>query len=157
MTAVELDQLLARALGDVPVAARDCVAASAEIVEVAPGGRVFSEGDAADALYLVASGTVRLSVHQRHLDLAVASLGAGEALGWSWLVPPQRWDFDAVSPGGATLVRIPADELASVMRDDPAVAAALTDAMLRVVSRRLRDTRIQLLDLLARRTTGVGP
>jgi hypothetical protein len=27
--------------------------------------------------------------------MTVLTVGAGEVLGWSWLVPPYRWNFDA--------------------------------------------------------------
>lgn len=145
-----LQQLFRGVFGSLSSGARRRLVESAETVEVAPGGRVLTEGGRADGLYVVVSGTVQLSVDQRGADLAVASVGPGELLGWSWLVPPHRWDFDAGSAGGATLVRVPAEVLHAVMRDDPRDAAALDAEMLGVLSRRLRDTRIQLLDLFAR-------
>jgi len=148
--------LVAGALPGLPEDALGRLVAASEVVEVAPGGRVIHEGEAADALFVVAGGFVQLSLHQRQRDLPVATVGTGELLGWSWLVPPHRWDFDASSTDGATLVRMPAAELRSVMDDDPATAAVLATTVAAVVSRRLRDTRIQLLDLYAR-TAGESP
>lgn len=148
--------MLEGAFGAVSARLQQRMAESAETLEVPPGGLVFAEGQNADALYVVQSGTIQLSVNQRERDLAVASVGPGELLGWSWLVPPHRWDFDAVSVSGARLARVPAELLRTAMQDDPADAAALSAAMLAVVSRRLRDTRIQLLDLFARSDPGVG-
>ncbi len=145
----ELSELFQVILEPLSAGARERLVDSAEWLEVAPGARVFDEGGVADALHVVVSGTVQLSVHQRERNLAVASVGPGELLGWSWMVPPHRWDFDAASGSGATLVRIPADVLRSVMEADPRDAAALSGQMLGVVSRRLRDTRIQLLDLFS--------
>lgn len=151
----DIEDVIQRVLGAVPAAAQRRLFDVAELVELAPGTRVFAEGEPADALRIVVSGTVQLSVHQRQRDLAVASVGPGELLGWSWLVPPHRWDFDATTVDGATLVRIPAGELRSVMEDDQRAAAALATVILGVVSHRLRDTRIQLLDLFARSDTGM--
>lgn len=145
----ELLSLLEGVFGAVSTAACHRMASAAQMVEVPTAGRVFSEGGAADALYVVLSGTIQLGVHQAGRDLAVASVGPGELLGWSWLVPPHRWDFDAVAVSGARLSRIPAEVLRSVMQDDPADGAAIATVMLAVVGRRLRDTRIQLLDLFA--------
>lgn len=141
-------------LSGVSTATQARMSESAEVVDLAPGDRVFSEGETADALYVVMSGTIQLSTHQRERNLAVASVGPGELLGWSWLVPPHRWDFDAIAVVESRLARIPAGLLRSAMQDDPADAAALSGAMLNVVSRRLRDTRIQLLDLFARADSG---
>lgn len=146
----DVDALMAGGLPEVSEEARDRLVAVAEVVEVAAGGRILDEGAPADALFVVAEGFVQLSLHQRGRDLPVATAGVGELLGWSWLVPPHRWDFDASSTGGATLVRIPASELRALMDEDPDTAATLPTTMLAVVSRRLRDTRIQLLDLFAR-------
>lgn len=142
--------------GSVSARGQQHMAESAEILNVPTGGLVFSEGEHADALYVVLAGTIQLRVNQRERDLAAASVGPGELLGWSWLVPPHRWDFDAAAPSGAQLARIPVEVALSVMQDDPADAAALGAAVLTVVSRRLRDTRIQLLDLFARSDPGAG-
>lgn len=151
-----LASMLEAAFGAVSARLQQRMAESAETLEVPPGGLVFSEGQHADALYVVESGTIQLSVNQRERDLAVASVGPGELLGWSWLVPPHSWDFDAVAVSGARLARVPAELLRTAMQDDPTDAAALSAAMLGVVSRRLRDTRIQLLDLFALSEPGVG-
>lgn len=148
--------LVTGALPGVPEDAIGRLVGVSEVVEVAPGGRVIAEGATADALFVVADGFVQLSLHQRERDLPVATVGAGELLGWSWLVPPHRWDFDATSTDGATLVRVPATELRAVMDGDPATAAAVATTVAAVVSRRLRDTRIQLLDLFAR-SAGESP
>lgn len=149
----DLSGLLEGSFGAVSVAGCRRMVESARTIEVPRGGHVLREGDPADALYVVMSGTIQLGLHQRERDLAVASVGPGELLGWSWLVPPHRWDFDAVAVSGARLARIPAEVLRSVMRDDPADASAIGAVMLAVLGRRLRDTRIQLLDLFAGSTT----
>ena len=73
---------------------------AAEVIEVPPGGQCHRRRASRQTRCTwSSSGTVQLSVHQRQHDLAVATVGPGELLGWSWLVPPHRWDFDASSPG----------------------------------------------------------
>ncbi len=148
-TEVDPATLLDRALGDVPAPARARLLECAELVEFTAGDRIAAEGEPAEALHVVVAGTVQLAMHQRQADLCVATLGPGDLLGWSWLVPPHRWQFDATTPRGATLWRVPADELRSAMAEEPEVEAALATTMLSVLSRRLRDTRLQLLDLFS--------
>lgn len=151
MSAVpEVEALVAEGLPGLPEEARHRLVGVSEVVQVPPGGRIIEEGAPADALFVVADGFVQLSLHQRERDLPVATVGVGELLGWSWLVPPHRWDFDASSTDGATVVRVPAGEIRAVMDDDPPTAAAVATNIAAVVSRRLRDTRIQLLDLFAK-------
>ena len=148
MGAADLAALLERALPGVSGSALAKLAEVAEEVVVPAGGTIASEGDPADGAYVVADGSVLLGIHQRHMDLAVATLGPGELLGWSWMVEPNRWSFDVSSPEGARLVRLPAPAVSSLVDSDPEAGLAISQDLLGVVARRLRDTRIQLLDLL---------
>ncbi len=60
--------------------------------------RIFEAGGTADRFWVIRSGAVHLdqqvTARQR---VTVASLGAGDLLGWSWLFPPYEWDFGAVA------------------------------------------------------------
>jgi CRP/FNR family cyclic AMP-dependent transcriptional regulator len=56
-----------------------------------PGQYLLREGEAADAFYLLRDGRVALELHIPGRPPAViATLGAGEIVGASWLVPPYR-------------------------------------------------------------------
>lgn len=145
----EVSRLLADALVGLDESAISRLADESEFIEVAPGTRLASEGEPADAGYVVAEGSVQLGIHQRQADLTVATLGKGELLGWSWMVEPHMWSFDVSSVGGARLLRVPADVLLAVVEEDPVAGVTLCRALLGVLSRRLRDTRVQLLDVHA--------
>jgi CRP/FNR family transcriptional regulator, cyclic AMP receptor protein len=61
-----------------------------------PGQFVLHEGDEANEFYLVRQGKVALEVHcPGRGDINVQTLGEGDIVGWSWLVPPYNWRFDA--------------------------------------------------------------
>ena len=56
-------------------------------------GRV---GDPADGFWAVLDGRVVLEArHATRGPLPVMTVGPGEVLGWSWLVPPHQWHLDA--------------------------------------------------------------
>jgi CRP/FNR family transcriptional regulator, cyclic AMP receptor protein len=60
------------------------------------GEIIFREGEPANRLFLVHEGKVALETREpQKRDVLVAELGAGEVLGWSWLVPPYVWHFQA--------------------------------------------------------------
>src|SRR5579872_3848584 len=60
------------------------------------GEMIFREGGEADQFYLIRDGKVALDVAAPGREpITVHTLTAGEVLGWSWLVPPYRWHFDA--------------------------------------------------------------
>jgi CRP/FNR family cyclic AMP-dependent transcriptional regulator len=52
-------------------------------------------GEPAHALYLIQSGCVTIGVHKPDSEITpLRTAGPGEAVGWSWLVPPHTWHFD---------------------------------------------------------------
>jgi CRP/FNR family transcriptional regulator, cyclic AMP receptor protein len=60
------------------------------------GEIVFREGQPANCFYLIQQGRLALETHVPGKgDVVIASAGPGQALGWSWLVPPYVWHFQA--------------------------------------------------------------
>ena len=117
--------------------------------------RIFEAGGTADCFWVIRSGAVTLDQQVSPLQrITVASLGAGDLLGWSWLFPPYRWDFgaEAFSP-----VRAYEFEAAAVLRlcdEDTALGLTLVRYVAEILAHRLEMTRGQLMErhALARRT-----
>lgn len=112
------------------------------------GELLLSEGSAASTLYLVRRGSVAIESHAPGRGpLVVQTLGPGKVIGWSWLVPPFRWDFDAraVTPVGALAID------GACLREKADTYPAFGYSLLRRASamllERLQATRIQLLDI----------
>jgi CRP/FNR family cyclic AMP-dependent transcriptional regulator len=60
------------------------------------GQFILREGEEANQFYLIRQGQVALEVYAPHRgSITIQTLGAGEILGWSWLVPPYHWRLDA--------------------------------------------------------------
>lgn len=112
-----------------------------------PGAPIFREGETADACYLVRAGHVAVQLHAPDGPLVVETLTAEHVLGWSWLVPPHRWRFDAVAVEEVDTLRLDADCVRQLMQDDPALGSIIGRQLLAVVSDRLEQTRIRLLDV----------
>ncbi|MEV8092165.1 cyclic nucleotide-binding domain-containing protein [Streptomyces nigra] len=117
--------------------------------------RIFAAGGTADRFWVIRSGAVTLDQQVSPLQrITVASLGAGDLLGWSWLFPPYRWDFgaEAFSP-----VRAYEFEAAAVLRlcdEDTALGLTLVRYVAEILAHRLEMTRGQLMErhALARRS-----
>jgi CRP-like cAMP-binding protein len=60
-----------------------------------PDEYLFREGDSAEQFYLLRHGQVALESRVHHKPVVVETLEPGDAVGWSWLIPPYRWRFDA--------------------------------------------------------------
>ena len=60
-------------------------------VSMPAGNFLAREGEPARAFYLIQSGTVALAIHTPDRgEVQVQTVGPGDALGWSWLVPARR-------------------------------------------------------------------
>lgn len=110
--------------------------------------RIFEEGGYANRFWLIRSGQVALDFHAPGRGLVVIeTLGMGDILGWSWLFPPYRWTFGAVTlvPGEAFELDGPA--VRARLEADPQLGYEVTRRFLAVAANRLQATRFRLLDL----------
>jgi CRP/FNR family cyclic AMP-dependent transcriptional regulator len=112
-----------------------------------PGALIFREEEPAEACYLVRAGHVALQLHAPDGPLIVETITGEQVLGWSWLVPPHRWRFDAVAMDEVDTFELDAGCVRDQMRRDPAFGSAVAQLLLGVVSDRLEHTRIRLLDV----------
>jgi CRP/FNR family transcriptional regulator, cyclic AMP receptor protein len=145
-------------LADLPGDTSERVAGCARNVVFAQGELLFGEGEPADTLYLLRRGRVALELHAPGRGrLVVETLEPQSPVGWSWLVPPYRWHFDAraIEPVGA--VAVDAVCLRDKAEADPAFGYQLLTRMVGVIVDRLQATRIRLLDLYGSGGSGGVP
>jgi CRP/FNR family transcriptional regulator, cyclic AMP receptor protein len=116
----------------------------------AEGECIFRQGEPAHRFYLIQKGrvivTARIPTHSRAV---IQILGAGDALGWSWLFEPYRWHFDAWSEEPTETIAFHAASLREQCEDDPRLGYELMKRVSRVVIDRLHATRLQLLNAYA--------
>jgi CRP/FNR family transcriptional regulator, cyclic AMP receptor protein len=112
------------------------------------GETIFREGDPADVFYLVRTGTVALEIHAPGRGgLTIETLHEGDVLGWSWLFPPHRWQFDARALAPVRAVAFDGACLRGKSEADPALGYDLMTRFARVMVERLQATRLRLLDV----------
>jgi CRP-like cAMP-binding protein len=112
------------------------------------GRRLIAEGDAADRCWLIREGRILLDAHvPGQGDLVVQTLGRGDLLGWSWLVPPYRWRFGAQVAEPVRAIEFDATTLAGLAEADPRFGRTLTLMLFEALLERLQATRARLLDL----------
>jgi CRP-like cAMP-binding protein len=134
---------LVRALGRVPAFADleettlcDVVGASSNLVWRA-GAVIFEQGDDADALYVVLSGSVAI-VEEPGRE--VARLGAGEFFGELSLLLDTSHSKRAVAVDDSELMVVPRRPFEALLADDPGLAQAVRSAM----EKRLRSLEPEL-------------
>ena len=112
------------------------------------GEYLFHEGEPADTFYVIRHGRVSLEVHApAGPPVVVDSAHDDDVVGWSWLVPPYRWLFDARATEETSAIAFDGACLRGKCETDPAVGYALLQRVVKVMSTRLHSARIRLLDL----------
>ena len=126
----------------------DSLAGCAQLQEFAPGQELLAVDEPAETFYLLLSGSVCLSVPlPGGSDLTIETLGAGQMLGWSWLSPPYRCQFDARAMERGWAIGFYAGCLRQRMESNPALGFALMARFVPVISERLHATRLRILEL----------
>jgi CRP/FNR family transcriptional regulator, cyclic AMP receptor protein len=115
------------------------------------GQIVLRQGEAADTLYLLRQGRVALGVAApaRGGPRTLQTLGEGDLLGVSWLIPPYRWSYDARALELVRAIAIDASCLRQKCEDDHDLGYELMKRFVPVLIRRLQSARTQMLDLYA--------
>lgn len=117
-------------------------------VHFRPGDHLFHEGEDADRLLVLRRGRVALDVHVPGRGLQVVStVDGGDVVGWSWLVPPYRWFFDARAVTDVSAVSVDAVCLRAKCDADPALGYSLMQRVAQVMYQRLQASRLRMLDL----------
>lgn len=127
---------------------RAAIAGVSRIETFEPGTRMFDEGGLADQCWVVLSGCVMLDAFvPPGGHVVLQSIGPGELIGLSWLVPPYRWHFGATAVSPTRAVVVDTAALRALANDDPALGYQLALILIEALVNRLQATRIRLLDL----------
>jgi CRP-like cAMP-binding protein len=112
------------------------------------GQYIFHQGEEANAFYAIRQGKVALEVFVPERGAVVIEMVTeGDVLGWSWLIPPHRWRFDARAVELTRALAFDGTCLRTRCEEDPDFGYELLKRFSRVITERLEATRLQLLDV----------
>ncbi len=128
------------------------VAELARVVTFDAGARIIEEGREANRCWLIRSGQVSLQTRlPNDTYCTVQTLGTGDVLGWSWLLPPHRWRFDGLATEPVTAVELDAVALHALADRDCKLGYAISARLVEALAERLLGTRARLLDMYGTR------
>ena len=111
------------------------------------GELIFREGDPANRFYLILEGKVVLESYvQDRGCVEIQTIGGGDVLGWSWLLPPYYWQFDARAVEPTKAIFFYATPLREESERDHAFGYELDKRVSEVMLKRLQATRRRLLE-----------
>ena len=118
------------------------------VAPVRQGHLLFAEGDTAHRFWLIRSGHVALDLQAPgERQLIVETLGQGDLLGLSWLVPPYQWQFSATATRDTTTFEFNADAVRAACESEAGLGYELLQRVMAAASSRLQATRVRMLDL----------
>lgn len=120
----------------------DEVLALGSHLTVPSGGSLFRLGDAADQLFVIERGRIRLSfpmmVHGLEKDIAFDEIAPGETVGWSAMVPPYRFTLSATAPLETELIAFPREVLTAFCERAPEIGCRISLNLVTLVGQRLQ-------------------
>lgn len=109
------------------------------------GDYLVREKEPADDFFLIRSGQVALDTFiAGRGPTNIQYLTGGEVLGWSWLVEPHVWHFNALAVAPTETIRLNGSRLKALAEQDCGFGYDLMKRMVNVVGSRLRMTMLQL-------------
>jgi CRP/FNR family transcriptional regulator, cyclic AMP receptor protein len=112
------------------------------------GEMLVQDGDPAEWFFLIFHGKVALEVASAEKPhLTIQTIGPGEVLGWSWLVAPYLWRFDARALKPTRVLAISGPKFRAFLAHHPEQGYQFLTRLLPIIAQRLENTQIQLLDI----------
>ncbi len=124
------------------------VVGCASNVKFEAGEFIFREGGEATRCYLLRHGRATLETFVPGAGpVIIQTLDAGDVLGWSWLIPPHNWRFDARALDLVRAIALDGKCLRQKAEEDSAFGYRLLKRVTGLMEQRLQATRMQLLDV----------
>jgi CRP/FNR family cyclic AMP-dependent transcriptional regulator len=122
--------------------------------EFRPGESILRQRETADRFYLIEDGRVSLDYElPRQRRVQIQEIGPGEALGWSWLAKPYKWQFTANAIDRVTVSAFRVADLQRLFARDPELGYAMMERAAQALLERLQATRHKLR-VYVRRASG---
>lgn len=126
----------------------DALAGMARIAEHPVGTWITVQGGPADEFHLVVDGRCAIEVAAAGRDpLVIATVHAGEVLGWSWMLAPHVWHFDVLALDHTRSIAVDGALLREACDTDHELGYEIVRRLAQVIASRLEATRLQLVDM----------
>jgi CRP-like cAMP-binding protein len=128
-------------------AAIEFLAAHARSKQLGEGKVLFHDGDKAAHFYLLLDGHVSLEIPAiEGPALELQDIGPGKVTGWSWLIPPHIWKFQARARTAIDYLEFDGTAILANCEADPGFGYQLIRRFSTLMSERLQFARRKMMD-----------
>jgi CRP-like cAMP-binding protein len=115
--------------------------------QIDAGQVLFRQGERANKFYLIRSGSIAVEIPAiMGPALKVQSLGPGQVLGWSWLIPPYKWNFQASAEVKTKLLEFDGSQVLARCDADANFGYDVLKRFASLMSERLEAARQRLME-----------
>lgn len=116
-------------------------------LRIQKGNVLFQHGNRADKFYLLRDGQISIQVPAlMGPTLEIQTLGKDQILGWSWLIPPYMWSFQARALEDSDLLEFDGSAILARCQEDPNFGYELFKRFAALMSERLDAARQKMMD-----------
>jgi len=131
----------------------DFIVGCASNVRFKEGETILREGEPADKFYLIRQGKVAIEISATpQRSITIQTISNGEILGWSWLIPPHRYRFNARALEDTRAIALDGKCLRGKCEENHELGYELLKRLANVFTQRLEETRRQLINIYDIRT-----
>jgi CRP-like cAMP-binding protein len=112
------------------------------------GQHIFRQGEEASFFYLIRHGKVAIEIHaEQRGTIILQTIGEGDVVGWSWIMPPYRWMADARAVELTRAIGLGGECLRKKCEADHDLGYDLLKRFTLVIAGRLEAARLQLINI----------
>ena len=127
---------------------RDLLAGCAANHRFEAGEYISREGQPADKFYLIRHGAIAIEFPVPGREpMVLETLHEGDVFGWSWIVPPYKWTYDARATELTRAISMDATCLRAKCDADHSLGYELFKRFTPIMAERMQATRMRLLDI----------
>ena len=117
------------------------------IREIKKGQVLFRQGEFADKFYIVRNGQISIQVPAvMGPTLEIQTLASNQVLGWSWLISPYQWSFQAKAEEDSELLEFDGAAILAQCEQEPKFGYELVKKFAALMAERLDAARQKVMD-----------
>lgn len=119
----------------------------AKKLSIEKGEMLFRQGEPAEKFYVVRDGRISVQIPSLYgPPLEIQALGNDQVLGWSWLIAPYRWSFQAKAELDTDLLEFDGRAVLAHCEEEPRFGFELLKRFAALMSERLEAARLKMME-----------